>query len=222
MDSMSTLHTPDSFAKAYSGRTWRDYRQLVALCVHEANPGLIVDVGAGLGFFVEACARYGLRCVGLEGSAYAVTTARQRYPMDIREHQLEHRFPRDLEGAAVVICNQTIEHLEWRVADTVLREAHRILSPRGLLVVTSPCFYNRQQRMEPSHINMYTPSRLQAAVLRAGFRRCVPTNTARPVIGKSRLGRWLMRVTFRLWPTDWLSDSADCLAYKDAETCETP
>jgi SAM-dependent methyltransferase len=220
---MSTLHTPDSFAKAYSGRTWRDYRQLVALCVREANPGLIVDVGAGLGFFVEACARYGLRCVGLEGSGYAVQAARQRCPaMDIREHQLEHRFPGGLEGAAVVICNQTLEHLEGRVADAVLCEAHRILSSRGVLVVTSPCFYNRQQRMEPTHINLYTPSRLQAAVLRAGFRQCVPINTPRPMLGTSRTGRWLMRVAFRLWPTDWLSDSADCLAYKDAETCETP
>ncbi len=222
MSALSNLHTPELFERGYSSRTWRDYRHLVALCIQEAEPGLIVDVGAGLGFFVEACTRYGFRCVGLEGSGYAVETARRRYSMDIREHLLERPFPGELEGAAVVVCNQTLEHLEARLADFVLLEAHRILRPRGLLVITSPCYHNRQQRKEATHINLYTPSRLRAAVLRAGFRRSVATDTPRPVMGTGRVGRWLMRVVFRIWPADWLSETADCLAYKDAEACETP
>jgi SAM-dependent methyltransferase len=215
---VSNLHTPELFEQAYAGRTWRDYRWLVAVCVREADPGLVVDVGAGLGFFVEACGRYGLRCVGLEGSGYAVEAARQRYPMDIRQHRLERPFPSDLEGAAVVVCNQTIEHLETTVADHVLREAYRVLRPGGLLLVTSPCYYNRRQRMEQTHINLYTPTRLRAAVLGAGFRRYLANNTPRPILGKGRLGRWLVRMAFRGWPADWLSDSADCLAYKDEQS----
>jgi SAM-dependent methyltransferase len=179
---------------------------------------LVVDVGAGLGFFVEACGRYGLRCVGIEGSAYAVEAALRRSPMDIRQHRLEQPFPADLEGAAVVVCNQTIEHLETAVADHVLREAYRVLRPGGLLVVTSPCYYNRGQRKEQTHINLYTPGRLRAAVLSAGFRRYVANDIPRQILGKGRLGRWLVRMAFRVWPADWLSDSADCLAYKD-ERC---
>ncbi len=218
MDTGSTLHTPELFAQAYADRTWKDYRWLVALCVREADPGLVVDVGAGLGFFAEACGRYGLRCVGLEGSRYAVEMALQRYPMDIRQHLLERVFPPDLEGAAVVVCNQTVEHLKTNVADHVLREAHRVLRPGGLLVVTSPCYYNRQQRMEQTHINLYTPTRLRAAVLGAGFSRYLANDAPRQILGKGRLGRWLVRMTFRVWPADWLSDSADCLAYKDEQS----
>ncbi|MGH8059687.1 MAG: class I SAM-dependent methyltransferase [Candidatus Entotheonellia bacterium] len=217
---MSNLHTRELFERAYAGRTWRDYRSLVALCVREADPGVIVDVGAGLGFFVEACGRYGLRSVGLEGSDYAVQAAQRRYPMDMRQHLLERPFPAALEGAAVVVCNQTIEHLDAAVAEHVLREAHRILRPGGLLVVTSPCYYNRQQRTEPTHINLYTPRRLRGAVLRAGFRRYLATDTPRPILGTGRLGGWVVRAAFRAWPADWLSDSADCLAYKDEDPCE--
>lgn len=221
MTSMANLHTPELFERAYANRTWRDYRWLVALCVREADPGVIVDVGAGLGFFVEACRRYSLPCVGLEGSAYAVEAAHRRFPMDIRQHLLERPFPADLEGAAVVVCNQTIEHLDAGVAEHVFCEAHRILRPGGLLVVTSPCYYNRQQRMEPTHINLYTPSRLRVAVLRAGFRRYLATDTPRPILGTGRLARGVVRTAFRLWPADWLSDSADCLAYKDEGECGT-
>ena len=217
MKAASTLHPPELFERAYADRTWRDYRWLVALCVREGDQGLIVDIGAGLGFFVEACGRYGLRCVGLEGSGHAVETACRRYPMDIRQHLLERPFPADLEGAAVAVCNQTIEHLEATVADHVLRETHRILRPGGLLVITSPCYYNQQQHAEPTHINLYTPSRLRAAVLAAGFGRYVATDTPRPILGTGRLGRWAARMAFRIWSADWLSDSADCLAYKDEE-----
>jgi len=219
MNPVSNLHTPELFERAYADRTWRDYRWLVALCVQKADPGLIVDVGAGLGFFVEACGRYGLRCVGLEGSAYAVEAAQRRYPMDMRQHLLERPFPADLEGATVVVCNQTIEHLKGAVADRVLREAHRILPPGGLLVVASPCYYNCQQRMEPTHINLYTPGRLRVTVLRAGFRRYIATDTPRQILGTSRLGRWVVRAAFQVWAADWLSDSANCLAYKDEDQC---
>jgi len=217
VDTGPILHTPELFAQAYANRTWRDYRWLVALCVRQADPGLVVDVGAGLGFFVEACERYGLRCVGLEGSEYAIEAALRRYPMDIRQHPLERPFPADLEGAAVVVCNQTIEHLEVTVADHVLRQASRVLRPGGLLVVTSPCYHNRQQRGEATHINLYTPTRLRATVLGAGFHRYIATDAPRQILGKGRLGRWLVRMAFRIWPTDWLSDSADCLAYKNEE-----
>jgi SAM-dependent methyltransferase len=217
---MANLHTPELFARAYANRTWRDYRWLVALCVREADPGLIVDVGAGLGFFLEACRRYGLPCVGLEGSAYAVEAAHRRYPMDMRQHLLERPFPADLEGAVVVVCNQTIEHLDAAIAEHVFCEAHRILRPNGLLVVTSPCYYNRQQRMEATHINLYTPSRLRAAVLDAGFRRYRATDTPRPILGGGRLAQWVLRTAFRVWPADWLSDSANCLAYKAKDPCE--
>ncbi len=219
MSGVSNLHTPELFERGYAHRTWRDYRWLVALCVRESDPGLIVDIGAGLGFFVEASERYGLQCVGLEGSAYAVQVARRRYPMDIREHLLERTFPADLEGAAVVVCNQTLEHVEAAVADHVLREAYRILRPGGLLVVTSPCYHNPQERREATHINLYTPTRLRAAVLDAGFCRYVATDSPRSILGTSRLARWLVRAAFRIWPADWLSDSADCLAYKDREEC---
>src|SRR5438552_14373106 len=75
------IHSPEAFAQAYGQRDWRHYRWLVAVCVEHAEPGLVVDVGAGLGLFVEACLRYGLPCVGLEGSVYAVETARQRFSM---------------------------------------------------------------------------------------------------------------------------------------------
>ena len=62
-------------------RDWRYYRpNFIAEVIFYSEPGPILDVGTGTGLFVEAALRWGLYCVGIEGSGDAVEIGRQRYP----------------------------------------------------------------------------------------------------------------------------------------------
>lgn len=208
------IHSVDAFSRAYGGRDWRAYRWLVAVCVEHGEPGPILDIGAGTGLFVEACQRYGLSCVGLEGSADAVETARRRYPADIRQHFLSRALPFEDAMFSVAVCNQTIEHLTPEIARHVLCECLRVLRPQGLVAIYSPCRHDPVQAGEPTHINLYTPTRLREEVLAAGFTGYRAMDVARPVFGGGRLMRALASSVFRASQWDVLSESANCLAHK--------
>ena len=60
------------FEKWYSNRDWRFYRPILSEVIFFSEPGPILDVGAGTGLFVEAALRWGIDCVGIEGSGEAV------------------------------------------------------------------------------------------------------------------------------------------------------
>jgi len=210
----TNIHSPSDFERDYSRRDWRFYRDQVATCVARAEPGPILDAGAGLGFFVEACQRYGLRCTGLEGSEHAVRLARSRYPIDIRQHYLSHPWPFSDATFSAVVCNQTIEHLTPPIAETVLRESFRVLRPGGLLAISSPCLYDPIQAAELTHINLYTPARLRAEVSAAGFGNYCAYDSPRLLLGDSRPMEVLLKIVFWPMPLDFLSVSANCFAYK--------
>ena len=208
------IHSKDDFEEYYGGRDWTFYRGLVAACVAHGEPGPILDLGAGLGLFVEACNRYGLRCIGLEGSEYAVEAARKRYPMEIYHHYLNQRFPFEDNFFSVVICNQTIEHVTHDTAEFLLRENYRVLRKDGAIIINSPCYYDGVQRKEKSHINLYTPSSLRRDVLAAGFVSYAARDYPRPLLGRNSVPMYLVRLLFRFFPVDFLSSTANCVSYK--------
>ena len=208
------IHTVEDFHRAYGGREWTFYRGVVVACVYHGEPGPILDLGAGLGLFVEACNRYGLRCIGLEGSEYAVEAARKRYPMEIHHHYLSQRLPFEDDSFSVVVCNQTIEHVSHDTAAFLLEESHRVLRKGGAIIINSPCYYDGVQRKERTHVNLYTPSTLRRAVGAAGFSRYVATDSPKPILGKNRIPFGMARLVFRFVPADLLSATANCVAYK--------
>lgn len=209
------LHTKEIFDKAYGDRDWELYRDIIVDCILYGEPGPVLDLGAGLGFFVEGCNRYGIKCIGLEGSEYAVEEAKSRFPMEIRQHYLEQRFPFEDNYFSVVVCNQTIEHITRETAKCMLRECYRVLQRGGLLIIKSPCFYDKIQREEETHINLYTPSSLKKEVTSAGFNRIESVNSLRPVLGGNRVAKFITRLAYKLYPQDFLCSTANCRAYKD-------
>lgn len=58
----NNLHTKEIFEKAYRDRNWEFYRGILAECIRYGEPGLWLDLGAGLGFLLNAL-------IGLELSA---------------------------------------------------------------------------------------------------------------------------------------------------------
>lgn len=209
------LHTKEIFDKAYGDRDWKLYRGIIADCIQYGEPGPILDLGAGLGFFVEGCSRYGIKCIGLEGSEYAVEEAKSRFPIEICQHYMEQEFPFEDNYFSVVVCNQTIEHITRETARNMMKESYRVLQRGGLLIINSPCYYDKEQRMEETHINLYTPCSLKKEVILAGFKRVESVNSLRPVLGNCKVAKFITRLIYKFYPHDFFCGTANCRAYKD-------
>lgn len=212
---LNTIYKKESYAACYSDDSWNSSRRLLARCIRKGKPGPILDIGCGLGFFLECCHKFGVPSVGLEGSAYAVQTAKEREPhLDIRQHDLEDPFPFEDETFSIVMCSQVIEHLPKKTARKALRESYRVLSNGGNLFVYSPSIANPRSR-EPAHINLHSPKSLKKELSEIGFKKVKKLNhplkfSWGPLIPLNKV----IRALFVLFPFSFYAASANCMATK--------
>ena len=210
------IYNKEMYELAYPDDTWNSSRKLLARCIKKGKPGPILDIGCGLGFFVECCYRFGVPSIGLEGSAYAVQAAREREPrLDIRQHDLEDPFPFEEGTFSIVMCNQVIEHLPKETAQNALRESYRVLGNGGNLFVYSPSIFNREQAREPVHINLHSPKSLKKELTKIGFKKVKRLDsplklTWAPLTPLNKV----IRALFMLFPLSFFSASANCIATK--------
>ena len=209
------------FRQWYLDRDWRFYRiSLASILQHADEAGPILDVGAGLGYFVEAAQRWGLQCTGIEGLTDAVAMGIDRYPgLNVVPHRLSEPFPFPDESFAVVLFNQVIEHLEPEVGRRALQEIHRVLRPKGMLWLTSPSRFNEKERRDdPTHINMYSPTELRTLLQQTGFAGITSFDDPLPILGTTAAGRKIITKLFRIVPWDRVSASANARAFKPQAT----
>ena len=60
------------------------------------------------------------------------------------------------------------------------------------------------------------PSRLKTELKEAGFVNIKANDSSRMILGNSMLARYIMKGLFKLFPNDFLSASANCIAVKSA------
>ncbi|MBW2652451.1 MAG: class I SAM-dependent methyltransferase [Deltaproteobacteria bacterium] len=221
MKKVPCIYDKEMYERSYSRDNWNDGRRLLARCIRKGKPGLILDIGCGLGFFVECCYKFGIPCIGLEGSEYAVQTAKKREPnFDVRQHDLADPFPFEDESFSTVMCNEVIEHLPKEVAENALRESYRVLSEGGIIIVYSPSIYNPKQAKEPTHINLHSPKSLKRELKKAGFKKVRNFNKSLKFeLGLLNPLNQMIRALFTLLPFSFLSASANCIATKTKEEC---
>jgi len=217
--SSPTVYDRALYELSYADINWNAARRLLARCIRKGKPGSILDIGCGLGVFVECCYRFGVPCTGIEGSIYAVEAARKREPgLDIRQHYLEDAFPFSAGSFSMVVCNQVIEHLPATTARHALKEAYRVLSGSGAIFVYSPSVFNRQQAQDPTHINLHSPRSLQAELTAAGFRQVRSfNNPLKFTRGPLTPLNHVIRALFTIFPISFLSSTANCMAIKPEE-----
>lgn len=208
------IHSKELFDKFYSDRDWQFYKPILASCIAKGNPGKILDLGAGLGYFTECCNRFGIECIGLEGSEYAVKEAKKRFDMDIRHHYLEEKLPFEDNNFSIVICNQVIEHLPKNTVKFMLKECYRVLKNEGIIVVNSPCKYSKKERAEETHINLYSPTALLEELEYANFVEIELYNSPQHLLGDSKFAVLMMEGLFIVLKSDFLSATANCIAKK--------
>lgn len=200
----------------YLTRDWQAYRYLLMVILRLSQPGPILDLGAGLGYFVEAATRWGFPCMGLEGSPDAVAMARERLPeIALQQHPLSEPLPYPGASVQTVLLNQVIEHLEPEIGLKVIAECFRVLKPGGLVVIESPGKYNEYERTaDPTHLHLYAPTELSNALATAGFVRISSNNQPLDFLGKNWLAKRLSRRLFKRFPIDRWSATASCVAFK--------
>ena len=172
--------------EAYSQRTADDARTIrrMRLRASEAqvrlvdglhHGGHLLDIGCGEGFFLYSAVRAGYDGTGMELSRHAAHYARQEFGLDVEARPFEElRFAEN--HFDVVTLWQVLEHVPYPLA--ILREAHRILKPEGLLALSTPniagvparALGRRWWNVRMLHINQFTAETLSTMLRSAGFR----------------------------------------------------
>lgn len=95
---------------------------------------MILDVGCGLGTYVERFRRFSDRVYGVDLEASRVAEAARRVPNLVASRAEELPFPQGRFD--VVLLHEVIEHVEDDRG--VVQEAYRVTKPRGRIVIFAP------------------------------------------------------------------------------------
>ena len=148
----------------------------------------VLDFGAGVGFFLNACRTERLTPLGIEFSDVAARYANERLGLDVRtdpERTLARLGDREFQ---IVTAWQVIEHLPDPVA--TLKELVRVLAPGGVLAVAVPNLGSIRHRLEGArwfniqnltHLAFFNPRNLARV-----FRDLGLINVRRPILWGGR------------------------------------
>jgi len=135
----------------------------------------LIDIGCGTGEFIVQLRERFNTLVGIDTSSHAIEYTGRRVGKD-RNILLEcgeldsFHFP--AEHFDVCLCLDALEHVED--LSLLLQEIHRILRPGAEMIVTVPNWYDIIMsgilRIDPFHINTFTPWRWMRILKRAGFK----------------------------------------------------
>jgi len=121
-------------ALSSEGKSEPAINRLIAQTVEslEIHGELMVDVGCGQGNLWPGMRSRFAQCIGVDAARYPGLPA----DMELCEAQLDSPIPLPDSIADLVVCAETIEHLENPRA--LMRELTRLAKPRAWLIVTTP------------------------------------------------------------------------------------
>lgn len=94
----------------------------------------LLEIGCGLGFFLDVATDYNFKVTGIEFNEYALEVMNKKYAFEVKSGELKKgMFAKN--SFDVVAMFDVIEHL--RNAFQTLEVAHDILAPGGILVLTT-------------------------------------------------------------------------------------
>ncbi len=98
------------------------------------NPGHIIDVGAGTGFFLDEMKRHGWQIDGTEKSKEARKFAKSAFGLHL--HEPEGLFQMKKESADAITLWHVLEHIHH--LDDNMQAIHEVLKPEGHLIIAVP------------------------------------------------------------------------------------
>lgn len=173
-------------------------RKSAALIEQQTSPGRILDVGCGFGFFLNHMAGQGWEAEGIEISAAGRRYAAEHFPgIRVRPAGLPDPGLPDRSCDAVTFF-YVLEHLADPLG--ILREAHRILKPGGVLLLRWPhstpivrLLGPLARRLDlyhtPYHLFDYSDRFLKTTLTALGF-ASIRTRIAGHTRPAQTIGRW--------------------------------
>lgn len=200
------------YAPAYAGRSWRDYRGLLAEAIQHAPGGPLLDVGCGYGFLVECARQFGMESIGVEGSEDALAACRARHPLaDVRPWSAGTALPLHADSVGVAVVHEVIDHITLEDNRQLFGELRRVLKPDGVVVVKSPSRHNTADQ-DKGHVTFFSPSEFRAFVAELGFEVVTQPYVPRALLGPSRPAWIAMRALTTLWPRERWAARLDLVA----------
>jgi SAM-dependent methyltransferase len=131
------------------------------------NASFLLDAGCGTGECISLAKEYGKDAVGIDVSPFAARKSRQ-----ILGNILNMPFRDEIFDG--VMAFEVIEHLALNDAICFLRECHRVLESRGLLVLSTPNWLPRfslwlHGNTDLTHKVYYNPVSIMRTLRQCGF-----------------------------------------------------
>lgn len=157
------------------GRSKNFNRILTTLDKIHPDRGILFDVGAATGILLDISRERGWNVEGIEPSAWAVRTARERYNLAIIEGAFE-ATPLQEKHYTTVTMVDFIEHIPH--PSDAISIAQKILLPGGTLCLVTPDINSLAARImgqkwwhyRPGHLGYFSKKSLEFLLQRAGFR----------------------------------------------------
>lgn len=160
----------------------------------------IVDVGCGPGFLLQCCEAWGFdaELIGVDQSEALLSVAKSRCKRMTALKGDVSSLPLQNESVDVAFALHVVEHLND--PKVFFDEAHRILRPKGLLVIATPNNEGLGARImgkrwngysDPTHVSLHGPSFWSDLVGKSGFnitRHGTTGMSGVPLLNKMPLG----------------------------------
>ena len=154
----------------HRSRDWHHYE--VYLKRFRGKPSSILEMGSGVGLFLDACRHNNIEAIGVEYELEGVDESKGKGHC-VYQHDLSDPLSFfDDQIFDAVFSNQVIEHLPKKAQENMVEEAFRLLKPGGQLLIISPCRHWEPARQDVYHISLLTPSELRHLVESKGFVDC--------------------------------------------------
>lgn len=168
----------------------------------------LLDAGCGAGPALPFLVNAGFEVVASDFIYFPLLEARKRAPsVPLLNCDLGQGLPFVSASFEVILASEVIEHLAK--APLFLSEAHRVLTPGGVLLLTTPNLWDVRRigaavtgrpwsgHRDPTHINLMQPRRLHRLLSEVGFSSIRWRTGVKPAFSRSirRLG-WRLEVPY--------------------------
>jgi SAM-dependent methyltransferase len=148
---------------------WAEHISRYAFAARGAAGASVLDIGCGTGYGTSELARSGLSAVGIDIAPEAVAYGRAHYGQPNLSFVAASATGLPFADSTfdLVTAFEVIEHLsEWR---GLLAEAHRVLRPEGVFLVSTPnqLYYTESRGAEgpnPFHVHEFELAEFQSAL----------------------------------------------------------
>jgi SAM-dependent methyltransferase len=182
---MTTTHYDETYfvrqlSKSDAKISWH-YNRVFALA-GVTPTGRVLDVGCGAGPGLRYFAARGAQAIGVDLVHYPLVETRRLAPAAGRaQGDVGRNLPFADRSFDLLLLSELIEHIEDE--RPLLAECYRVLRQDGALVITTPNLWDIRRALapltgrvwtgdtDPTHCNMFTPTRLAASLRAAGFAR---------------------------------------------------